>query len=189
MISRKPHSRVTPMLLGIFVCIAITSALELRAENRSHAGKGQQQQSQQPQVLRRTVSLPDFINVAGYYIKDTLITYECFDREDNLMRKDTITDPASIYYVSAIKKFSDPAHTYRDKDGTYKPTPTEQIFLRYDRMGTEKWLFIDYAKRKPAVMKEYRQQITSTETMTIAGPEKYQETQVEIRLYKVQAVQ
>jgi hypothetical protein len=136
-------------------------------------------------IAFRTVTLPDFIKIEDYRIKDTLITYACFNKEGELLDKDTITTPASIDYVSVIKKYSDPIHTYTDKDGSKKPIPTEKIFMRYDRLGINKWMFINYASHKPITLQEFPGEITGTDAKTIIDPVTREETQITYKLYKV----
>lgn len=136
-------------------------------------------------VTTRTVTLPDFIKIEDYRIKDTLITYACFNKEGELLDKDTITMPASIDYVSVIKKYSDPKHTYKDKDGIEKPIPTEKIFMRYDRLGSNKWMFINYASHKPVTLQEFPGEITGSDAKTIIDPVTREETQITYKLYKV----
>jgi len=136
-------------------------------------------------LIRRTVTLPDFIKIEDYRIKDTLITYACFSKDGELLDKDTITNSACIDYISVIKKYSDPKHTYKDKDGTEKPIPTEKIFMRYDRMGSNKWMFINYASHKPITLRESPGEITATDTKTIIDPVTREETQISYKLYKV----
>ena len=136
-------------------------------------------------IITRTLSLPDFIKLEDYYIKDTLITYACFNKDGDLLDKDTITTPSSIDYVSVIKKYSDPLHTYKDNDGSKKPIPTEKIFMRYDRLGSNKWMFINYASYKPVTLQEFPGVITKTDTKTIVDPAKGEELQITYKFYKV----
>lgn len=136
-------------------------------------------------VTTRTLYLPDFIKIEDFYIKDTLITYACFNKDGDQLEKDTITNSASIDYVSVIKKYSDPKHTYTDKDGSEKPIPTEKIFMRYDRLGSNKWMFINYASYKPITMQEFPDEITKTEKVTRINPVNGEEIQLTYRLYKV----
>ncbi|MBX2906960.1 MAG: hypothetical protein KF744_13030 [Taibaiella sp.] len=136
-------------------------------------------------LIRRTVTLPNFIKIEDYRIKDTLITYACFNKDGDLLDKDTVTTPSSIDYVSVIKKYSDPLHTYTDKDGTKKPIPTEKIFIRYDRLGSNKWMFIDYASHKPITLQESPSDITGTDAKTIIDPVTREETQITYKLFKV----
>lgn len=139
-------------------------------------------------LIRRTVTLPGFVKIEDYYIKDTLINYACFNKDGELLNKDTITTPASIDYVSVIKKYSDPKHSYKDKDGTEKPIPTEKIFMRYDRLGSHKWMFINYASYKPVTMQEFPEEITSTDKVTKINPVSGEETQLTYKFYKVAPV-
>lgn len=138
-------------------------------------------------IVTKTITLPDFIKTEDYYIKDTLITYACFNKSGDLLDKDTITNPASIDYVSVIKKYSDPVHTYTDKDGSEKPIPTEKIFMRYDRQGSNRWMFINYASHKPVTLQEFPAEITRTDTKTIVDPVKGEELQITYKFYKVAA--
>lgn len=137
-----------------------------------------------PQVYR-TVILPEFVKLTPYYIKDTLISYECFNRSNQKLIKDTITNPASISYISAIKKYTDPDNSYRERDGSDKPIPTEKIFLRYDRLGNDKWIFIDYAKFSPVTMQEYPGDITRTDTISVPDPMKHEDLNIVYKMYKV----
>ena len=165
------HSTLLKTLIVLFAC-----GTSIRAY-------GQQRENEAP--LTRTLSLPDFIKIEDYYIKDTLITYVCFNKDGDELEKDTITNPASIDYVSVIKKYSDPKHTYTDKDGSEKPIPTEKIFMRYDRLGSNKWMFINYASYKPVTLQEFPGVITKTDTKTIVDPAKGEELQITYKFYKV----
>ena len=136
-------------------------------------------------VTKRTVILPDFVKTEDFHIADTLITYACFNKDGDLLDKDTITTPSSIDYVSVIKKYSDPLHTYKDNDGSKKPIPTEKIFMRYDRLGSNKWMFINYASYKPVTLQEFPGEIIRTDTKTVIDPVTREETQITYKLYKV----
>ena len=165
------HSTLLKTLIVLFAC------------GTSMQAYGQQREGET--VNTRTLSLPDFIKIEDYYIKDTLITYACFNKDGDQLEKDTITNSASIDYVSVIKKYSDPKHTYTDKDGSEKPIPTEKIFMRYDRLGSNKWMFINYASYKPITMQEFQDEITKTEKVTRINPVNGDEIQLTYRLYKV----
>jgi len=164
-----------PLLMTILVTCAICSSTGTSAQE---AGT----------VIHRTLTLPDFIKLEDFYIKDTLITYACFNKDGDLLDKDTITTPSSIDYVSVIKKYSDPLHTYTDNDGSKKPIPTEKIFLRYDRLGSNKWMFINYASYKPVTLQEFPNEIVKTDAKTVIDPATREETQITYKRYKVAPV-
>lgn len=161
----------------------LKTLIVLFAYGTSIQAYGQQREGET--VSTRTLSLPDFIKIEDYYIKDTLITYACFNKDGDLLDKDTITTPSSIDYVSVIKKYSDPKHTYTDKDGSEKPIPTEKIFMRYDRLGSNKWMFINYASYKPVTLQEFPEMTTKADTIEIVDPVTMEESRVIYKFYKV----
>lgn len=117
-----------------------------------------------------TLLFPSFYSYNITYNKDTAFQYLCYDVRDSLINVDTLRDINLVRFISLFKSYTDPTHKYRDANGKEQPLPVSKIVKRYDKLGTNKWMTIDYANNKYTELKEYQDVIERTETATITHP-------------------
>ena len=97
-------------------------------------------------------ALPDFLQRPDCGVFDTCKNgdtsyyFSFFDSRDSLI--DAPTDPDEIGFVSLIKSFRDPGHTYKDKNGNEMPLPVSVIVKRFDRIDAASWQCVDYRTNK-----------------------------------------
>lgn len=82
-------------------------------------------------------------------------------RADTLQRK--WKDFTEVKFVSVFKKYIDYKHYYRTDDGHEAPLPVSTIVQRYERLGSSKWLFMDYPRKIFREMKEQTADVVRTE--------------------------
>lgn len=114
-----------------------------------------------------TVLLPDFCTVQKRIAGDTVYNFEFYDRASRQLSPDTLRNPGDVYFISLIRNYSDPEHTYRDSDGKQQPTPIHKIVHRYDRTNINKWLTVDYTTNKSASYVTDAKDITRTDTVSV----------------------
>ena len=109
---------------------------------------------------------PEFYS-HGTKHKDTLFKFECYDSRDSILTR--VKENSEIRFISVFKSYDDPVHTYID-NGVKKPLPVSSIIRRYDRVGDDKWISVDYATNKVSNLKEYRNQIVRSDSQIIMTP-------------------
>ncbi len=129
--------------------------------------------------------MPEFYRFMEAKKDDTLIRYECYNPENKLIKPDTLKDFTQMRYISAIYHYEDRVNKYRDTDGVWKPLPVERIMFRYDKMGDDKWMTVDYHTNKSAFMQEFPKEIVNEDTVTVIDPVIGTETMLVYRYYKV----
>jgi hypothetical protein len=117
-----------------------------------------------PVVNNRSVLLPEFC-AGARMVKDTVYRYECYDAGNNLISTDALTDPSGLRYVSLLRSYPDPEHTYKDAAGKPQPLPVSKIINRYDRTGGDKWLSVNYLTNKTTTLQEHLTEIVKTDTV------------------------
>jgi hypothetical protein len=80
-----------------------------------------------------------------------------------------VKENSEIRFISLFKSFDDPVHTYVD-NGVKKPLPVSSITRRYDRVGDDKWISVDYSSNKYSELKEYRNQVVRSDSIMITDP-------------------
>gem|GEM_PF-6248996 len=95
----------------------------------------------------KTVLLPDICMHAGVF-RDTIYRYEYYNAAHELINPDTLTEYRNLKFISLLRAYTDTEHTYKDASGVQQPLPVSRIINRYDRIGNEKWLCVDYLKNK-----------------------------------------
>jgi hypothetical protein len=116
--------------------------------------------------------------------KDTTWKFECYDMRDSIIH-DQFPERDEIHYFSLFKTYTDSAHTYIDEHGKKQLLPTGSILKRYDKLGADKWMCIDYATNKFTVLKEDRDKIIGNDTFVITDPTTGYEINIYSRFYKV----
>jgi hypothetical protein len=108
--------------------------------------------------------VPEFFHYSVIHHGDTTFSYQCYDVRDSIINE--LTDFSEVRYISVIKRYIDHTQTYRDNDRTEKPLPIQKIVYRYDKLGNDKWLSVDYADNKYRQLKEEPKEIVRTEIVT-----------------------
>lgn len=114
-----------------------------------------------------TYNVPEFYFFVAKKNKDTTLQFYGYDYRDSVIPN--IENYDSVQYFSLYKSYTDPTHTY-DDNGQKKPLPVSSIIKRYDRMGREKWMSIEYPSNKYAELKEFRNVIVSTDSIKLVDP-------------------
>jgi hypothetical protein len=117
-----------------------------------------------------TLLFPDFYSYNPIRKGDTLFRYLCYDRRDSLINVDTLQNIDLVRYISLFISYTDHDHNYKDAQGQILPLPVSKIIRRYDKLGTDKWMSIDYANNKYIELNENKSDITRTETVNIVHP-------------------
>ena len=99
----------------------------------------------------------------SFTIKDTTFHFEFYDFRDSII--DNVEDIADVGYISMFKSYIDSQHTYKDHEGKLQLLPIEQIQTRYDRIDTDKWMYINYANHKYTKIVEQPYDITTIDTV------------------------
>ncbi len=126
----------------------------------------------QPEVetVFSPVAFPDFFSFKTRKSKDTVFRYECYDSDNELVAADTVSDIDDIRYISLIKSYNDPVETYTDTRGVKQPLPMAKIIYRYDRIGSGKWMSVDYSNNKSIYLAEFQTYTSRTDTTLIQNP-------------------
>lgn len=111
--------------------------------------------------------VPQFYYSKARKTKDTTYEFFCYDKHDSLMTY--VYDYDSVYYFSLYKSYTDSTHTYRDKDGVDQFLPVSSIVKRYDRVGKDKWMTIEYPANKYGELRAFKNVITATDTERITN--------------------
>jgi hypothetical protein len=119
-----------------------------------------------PAMLVERYAVPEFFQYDTLHRGDTSYVYHCYDRGNRVVNMDTIHDFACIGYISLLKYFVDPGHTYKDSMGNERLLPLSRIVKRYDRTTPDKWIAIAYPGNKFSNLKEYRNIIVRTDSFS-----------------------
>ena len=136
-------------------------------------------------TANRTYYFPEFYYRDTKRHKDTTWKFECYDSRDSIMNMDTVSNIRDVRYFSVFKSFTDSAHTYKDSHGQKQLLPVSSIIQRYDRLGKDKWLSVDYSRNKYTELKEYPDEIVKTDTVIIYDPFAGKERNTYYKYYKV----
>lgn len=93
---------------------------------------------------------------------DTTFEFFCYDSRDTELT--VVYNYDSVFYYSLYKSYTDSAHTYIDKDGVSQFLPVASIIKRYDRVGREKWMTIEYPGNKYGELRAFKNVIVKTDT-------------------------
>jgi hypothetical protein len=74
-----------------------------------------------------------------------------------------------VKFVSVFRKYIDYAHHYTNGDGKELPLPVATIVQRYERSGTNRWIFVDYPRKQFIELKEFPDEIVRRDTVRAAG--------------------
>lgn len=123
------------------------------------------QPSQTPAM--RIVSLPDFCRNQPK-VGDTVKWFEFYNAAHEIMLPDSASSPRSLHFVSMLEGYTDSLHTYRDAQGKQQLLPVSRITQRYDRIGGNKWLFVNYKNNKTVTISEFPDETVVTDTVSSA---------------------
>lgn len=110
-----------------------------------------------PKPTLGALILPYFFKNATLSIGDTTFEMRCYNKQDSVIK--ILNDFGEVRYVCRWMHYLDRLHPYKDFDGTYKPLPVSVITARYEKMGTTKWMYINY------LTKEYKTYTAHPETI------------------------
>ncbi len=133
----------------------------------------------------KTLLLPEFFEHRYRTDKDTIWEFKCYDSRDSLIKMDTLTNTDGIRYYSLFKSYTDSSHKYVDANGIKQFLPVSSIIARYDKMGTDKWMYIDYATNKFLYLKEYKSEILRSDNVVFAGTKNKPGYMVTFKYYRV----
>lgn len=131
------------------------------------------------------VAFPEFFSFKPRVVKDTTYTYECYTIYNDPVFLDSLKDIEGVRYISVIKTYADPANIYVDAKGNKKPLPIKTIINRYDKIGSNRWLSVDYISNKQTYLAEFKNYTSRTDTTTSTDPTTGVTTNVIHKYYKV----
>ena len=134
------------------------------------------------------IYVPEFCSLLPPKIMDTTYKYECYDSRDSIIWLTQIHDITEVRFISLFKSYPDSAHMYTDVYGVRQPLPVSSIIRRYDRVGDDKWMSIDYKTNKYTTLKESRTYIVRTDTVLITDPMTNKELPLIYCYYKVETI-
>ncbi len=106
--------------------------------------------------------------------------------------RDSITNDISnfetVRYISMFLNYTDTFHKYKDKNGVLQYLPVTRIIRRWDRVGTDKWMYIDYLDNKFLEIKEYKEEIIKIDTSNIYDPATDMWSKNVIKYYKTEII-
>ena len=117
-----------------------------------------------PHADTSTYYVPDFYFYPKY-TGDTAFIFRCYDKLDSLMTD--IDDYDKVAYYSLFKEYTDSSHTYKDKNGNRQFLPVSFIVKRYDRLGKNKWMRVEYPGNKYSELVENRNENMGSEVILI----------------------
>ncbi len=112
--------------------------------------------------------VPEFYFHAPQKVKDTTYEFFCYESKDSVM--DNVTDYDLVHYYSLYKSFTDSTHHYKDDNGNKKPLPVSAIVKRFDRIGKDKWMCVQYPHNKYTELKDFKNVIVSSDTESTVDP-------------------
>ncbi len=133
----------------------------------------------------RLLYFPEFYSPRATKHKDTTFKFECYDSRDTILTQ--VKENSEIRFISVFKSYDDPVHAYMD-NGIKKPLPVSSIIRRYDRVGDDQWLSVDYATNKVSNLKEYRNQVVRSDSLIVLDPVSNKESITIYSYYKVEVV-
>lgn len=113
------------------------------------------------------VSLPDFCRNQPKK-GDTTTWFEFYNAAHELLLPDTTQSAYMLRFVSRLEGHIDSLHTYRDAQGKLQPLPVSRIVHRYDRIGNDKWLFVNYKTNKTTTLTELPDNTVAKDTVSSA---------------------
>jgi hypothetical protein len=118
----------------------------------------------QPQQAPQTFNyrVPEFYYHTAKKHKDTTFQFSCYNVHDSLLN--SVTDYDSVFYYSLYKSYTDSAHTYLDSNGERQFIPVSSIVKRYDKVGKEKWMTIEYPGNKYGELRAFKHVIVRIDT-------------------------
>ncbi len=133
----------------------------------------------------KTLLLPEFFEHRYRTDKDTIWEFKCYDSRDSLISPDTLANTDGIRYYSLFKTYTDSSHKYVDANGIKQFLPVSSIIARYDKMGTDKWMYIDYATNKFLYLKEYKSEILHSDKIVMPASKHEPGYMITYKYYRV----
>jgi len=180
----------------LLIIVILANAIHLSAQENKKDAKTQvytyvidDPMDRFSQVVDTTVQLkyfPEFYSPTPRKHKDTTFTFECYDARDSILHR--IKENSEIRFISLFRSYNDPVHTYKDANGVKKPLPISSIIRRYDRVGDDKWISVDYTTNKFTELKEYRNLVIRSDSLIVVHPITNQQMVTIYSFYKVEVV-
>jgi len=149
-------------------------------------GGGMDAFSQVTDTSVRLLYFPEFYAPRPSMHNDTTFTYECYDSRDSILHR--VKENSEIRFISLFKSYTDPVHSYKDDNGVKKPLPVSSIVHRYDRVGDDKWISVDYATNKYIELREYRNQVVRSDSIITMDPVTHKQLVAIYSYYKVEEI-
>ena len=137
---------------------------------------------------RAYIYVPEFYAYTPLKVNDTTYSFECYDARDSIIKSTHIQDIKDVHFISMFKSYPDNEHHYTDANGVRQPLPVSSIIRRYDRVGDDKWMSVDYKTNKYTTLKETRTYVVRTDTLTITNPVNNKEESIIYCYYKVETI-
>jgi hypothetical protein len=180
---------ITALLMLLCLCCTIAASAQHSKEKEKNKEKNEEQKEEEkvpvfnyvvddpmdvfgrdPGPKVADILFPEFYAYYPSYKNDTMFRYYAYDRRDSIIDVDTLKDIDQVRYISLYKSYTDKLNTYKDANGKEQPLPVSKIIRRYDKLGTSKWMIIDYATNKYTELKEDKQTIVRMETVMTTHP-------------------
>lgn len=111
--------------------------------------------------------VPEFYFPKPKKVKDTTYEFFCYDVHDSLIK--TVTDYDSVFYYSLYKSYPDYYHNYTDNNGNKQYLPVSSIMRRYDKVGKDKWMTIEYPGNKFGELRAFRNVYVAKDTVKVVN--------------------
>lgn len=112
-------------------------------------------------------NVPEFYRPLPSYKGDTAYLFRCYDKRDSLIKE--VTDYDQVRYYSLFQEYIDSQKTYKAAGNVEKPLPISVIIGRYDRLGTNSWMYIQYPGNKITYLRDDRSVIIHSDTLLDGG--------------------
>lgn len=135
---------------------------EVEGDAKASAERGEGGNEQNNAVTTYVFTVPEFYFHRPQQVKDTTYEFFCYDSRDSVMGH--ISDYDSVHYYSLYKSYIDSTHHYKDDNGNKKPLPVSAIVKRFDRIGKDKWMCVQYPHNKYTELKDFKNVIVSSDS-------------------------
>ncbi|NDC42059.1 MAG: hypothetical protein EBZ77_11000 [Chitinophagia bacterium] len=112
------------------------------------------------QATTDSIFVPDFFMDQPLVVGDTTYEMVCYDRRDSILSE--WNNFAEVRFLSVIKTYPDRNHQVKNKQGVLAPLPVQAIVRRYDRLGNNAWMYVNYPTHQYQRLTERRNQIVRT---------------------------
>ncbi len=100
---------------------------------------------------------------------DTILKYECYDANHNVINMDTLHSMGDVYFISFIKKHTDYTRTIITEEGQAISLPVSRILYKYERTGQDAWKGYDLLHEYTSQLQENKSQIVRADSSYIVN--------------------